>query len=605
MANKVKYYARNFEDIRSELINYVKQYYPDTMSDFNDASIGMMLLEMNAAVGDMLSHHTDRMFQETMIDFAQERRSLLALARTFGLKVPGKRPSVTICDYTINIPQLDGDTFDVEYAPIIRKGSKVSGAGQIFENLEDIDFSSPFNSSGNPNRPHTVVRDTDGTLLSYTLTKQELVINGTSKIYKKVITSSDSKPFLDIILPEKDVLSVESVIVLDGTNHTTNPANSKFLDDTNKWYEVDALAQDKIFVEDTNRVSNAVKVRPGKWNNITKKFVTEYTDQGFLKITFGGGMKDSTSLKNFATNTALVDEMTLLMNNLSLGETLPANSTVFVKYRVGGGTASNIGVNIITTVGESNISVYGQDNTINSAVKASLTVNNTLPAMGGSEELSTEELRNIIKYNFSAQNRCVTIKDYQSRIRLMPGRYGVPFRCGVEESQNKIKTYILGLDANGKLDNSSNSTLKENISNYLSDFRMMNDYISINDGKILNLEFEADLFVDKAVSKSEIIGEVIDEIKNYMDINNHEMGKNIYMSQLIEKVNNVGGVLNVIDLRVYNKVGGQYSLNETSQAYRDSVKKQIDTSDEYTLFGEPNTMYEVKYPNKDIKVRIK
>jgi len=98
----------------------------------------------------------------------------------------------------------------------------------------------------------------------------------------------------------------------------------------------------------------------------------------------------------------------------------------------------------------------------------------------------------------------------------------------------------------------------------------------------------------------------IDEIKNYMDINNQEMGINVYMSQLIEKVNNVGGVLNVIDMRVYNRVGGQYSLNETSQAYAIGFedKRQIDISGEYTLFGEPNTMYEIKYPDKDIRVRV-
>jgi len=606
MANKVKYYARNFDDIRTELINFVKQYYPDTMSDFNDASIGMMLLEMNAAVGDMLSHHTDRMFQETMIDFAQERRSLLALARTFGLKVPGKRPSITICEYRVNLP-VNGDTWDIQYAPIIRKGSKVSGGGQIFENMEDIDFSSPFNSSGNPNRKRDVNRSEDGTITSYDLIKEELITNGNGKTFKKVITPEDSKPFFEIILPEKDILSIEAVIVLDGTNHSKIPATSQFINEDNKWYEVDSLAQDKVFIEDTNRVSDATKVRPGNWKNITRKFISEYTDKGFIKLIFGTGMKDTKPINNFAASSTLVDSMTLIVNNMSLGEVLPANSTLFVKYRVGGGSASNIGVNIIKTVGESNISVYGSDSQINATVKASLTVNNTLPAMGGSEELNTEELRNLIKYNFAAQNRCVTIKDYQSRVRLMPGRHGVPFRIGVEESQNKIKMYVMGLDAEGKLDNSSNSELKINISNYLSDFRMMNDYISINDGKILNLEFEVDLFVDKSVSKSEIITEAIDEIKNYMDINNQEMGINVYMSQLIEKVNNVGGVLNVIDMRVYNRVGGQYSLNETSQAYAIGFedKRQIDISGEYTLFGEPNTMYEIKYPDKDIRVRVK
>jgi len=75
-ARKINYFARNFVDVRTELFNFVKQYYPDLFSDFNDASVGTMLLELNAAVGDMLSFHTDRMFQETQIDYAQERKSL-------------------------------------------------------------------------------------------------------------------------------------------------------------------------------------------------------------------------------------------------------------------------------------------------------------------------------------------------------------------------------------------------------------------------------------------------------------------------------------------------------------------------------------------------
>ena len=126
MAKKINYQSRNFADVRTELLSFVKQYYPDIFNDYNDASVGMMLLELNAAVGDMLSFHTDRMFQETQIDFAQERSSILSMARTFGLKVPGKRPSVTICDFSVVVPVF-GDTFDVSYCPIIEIGAQVSG----------------------------------------------------------------------------------------------------------------------------------------------------------------------------------------------------------------------------------------------------------------------------------------------------------------------------------------------------------------------------------------------------------------------------------------------------------------------------------------------
>lgn len=91
MANKgINYTSRNFADIRTDLVNMVRQYYPDIFNDFNDASVGMMILELNAAVGDMLSFNTDRMFQETQIDYAKERKSVLSMARTFGLKIPVK-----------------------------------------------------------------------------------------------------------------------------------------------------------------------------------------------------------------------------------------------------------------------------------------------------------------------------------------------------------------------------------------------------------------------------------------------------------------------------------------------------------------------------------
>ena len=122
MSRKIDYNARNFAEVRSELVGFVKQYYPDVYSDFNDASVGMMLLELNAAVGDMLSFHTDRTFNETQISYMQEKSSLLELARTFGLNIPGNRPSITIVDWTVTIPKADGQTFDVSYAPIITKG---------------------------------------------------------------------------------------------------------------------------------------------------------------------------------------------------------------------------------------------------------------------------------------------------------------------------------------------------------------------------------------------------------------------------------------------------------------------------------------------------
>jgi hypothetical protein len=606
MANQgINYGYRNFANIRSGLVDMARQYYPDIFNDFNDASVGMMLLELNAAVGDMLSFNTDRMFQETQIDYAQEKKSVLSMARTFGLKIPGKRPSVTIVDFSVTIPVL-GDSFDISYCPLILAGSQVSGAGKVFENLYDIDFANPFNLSGIPNRIIIPNFNSNGTLINYTITKRELVTNGFSRVFKRVINISDVRPFLEVVLPEDNVLSIDSVITLEGTNFNSTPSITQFSNQSLKWYEVDALAENKVFVEDFNRITDNAGVKPGKWINVDKKFITEYTDLGFLKLIFGAGSKDTSSLSDFDSNTPLVNQIGNFINNNSLGQIPTANTTMFIKYRVGGGADTNVGPNVIRTVGLLNFSINGNNQDINNAVKNSLTVNNAFPALGGRNTPSVDEVRYMTKYNFASQNRAVTIKDYQAIIQKMPGQFGSPFRMGIMEEQNKIKIYTIGLDENNKLSNNSTSALRENISTYLSNYRMINDYVQVANGKVINLSFEVDLYIDKKQPQAQIISEVINNIKTYMDVNKYDMGDNVYLSPLIETINNVGGVLNVIDVRVYNKVGeGKYSLNEISQPYLDANTRQIDISGDATLFGEPVAMFEIKYPTQDIMVRVK
>ena len=605
MSKKINYFNRNFADVRGELITFVRQYYPNILSDFNDASIGMMLIELNAAVSDMLSFQTDRTFQETQIDYAQQRSSMLSMARTFGLKIPGKRPSISIVDFSVTVPVF-GDTFDISYCPLIRIGAQVSGSGKVFETIDDIDFASPFTTGGIPNRLIIPNLDSNNTIINYTITKREIVLNGSSKIFSRVITASDVVPFFELILPDSDVLSINSIITLEGTSFNSPPSIDDFYNFDNRWFEMDALAEDKVFIEDNTLTSDNPSVKPGKWVRVNRKFIREYTDNGFTKLIFGGGNQDVSSLTEFDVNPSLVTKIGDFINNLSLGTTLTPNQTIFVDYRVGGGSNTNLGSNSIDTVNTVNMFINGPEQRINTAVRASLKVNNPVPAMGGKDEPSIEELRNLIRYNFSSQNRAVTIKDYQTRVALMDGKFGVPFRCGVHEEQNKIVVSIIGLDENSKATSNTTDTLKNNISNYLADYRMLNDYVEIRNGKVINLGFEVDLYVDKLFPKSQVISEVISKITQYLDINKQEMGTNIYFSQLLEIINNVGGVINVLDLRVFNKVGaGLYSMNEISQPYISETDRQIDLLGEFTLFGEPNAIFEIKYPESDIRCRVK
>jgi len=606
MVKKINYNARNFSDVRQQLIEFIKKYYPDTFSDFNDASVGMMLLELNAAVGDMLSFQTDRLFNETQINYAQEKSSLLELARTFGLNVPGKRPSLTIVDWTVtNIP-VKGDTFDISYAPKIIKGSQATGAGKVFELLEDSDFASPFATGGIPNRLVVPNIDGNGIIQSYSLTKREIMVNGFTKIFQKTLSASDFRPFLEVVLPEDNVLSIENIITKEGTNLTTTPTEEEFADFDLNWNEVTALAQSQVYIVDENGVSDQEGIVVGKWKNSPQRFIKEYTDNGFCKIIFGAGSTDTSELNEFIGCRGQIDRIGNIINNDSLGEIPSPSNTLYVRYRVGGGEDTNIGTNVVNSLGVISTVINGDDSDTNRVISNSISVNNPIPALGGKEEPSIDEIRNLVRYNFSSQDRCVTIKDYQSRIPLMPGKFGVPFRSGVWEERNKINVSIIALDSSGKLTTQATSALKQNIAEYLSDYRMMNDYVTIKNGKVFNLSFEVDVFADKSVPKGDVISGVIGSIRDYLDINKWDMGDNIYISQLVENINNVGGVLNVTDLRVFNKVNenGKYSLNEVAQPYIDEERRQIDLLGRYTLFGEPNGMFEIKYPNNDIKVTI-
>jgi hypothetical protein len=603
MSKKISYATRDFAGLRQELVNLTTQYYPDLIKNTNDASIYSVLLDLNAAVADNLHFHIDRVWQETILDFAQQRQSLFHIAKTYGMKIPGNRPSVALCDFSINvIPR--GDKEDERYLGILKAGAQVSGGGQVFETVEDIDFSNPFNSKGEPNRLKIPNFDATNTLVSYTITKREAVVNGVTRIYRRVITDLDQKPFLKLYLPEQDVLGVTTVIHKDGTNYGANPTSSEFASSTNKWYEVNSLIQDKVFVPDPTSVSDRNNFKSGTYMNVTNKFVTEYTPEGYISLTFGSGNVDPMSnLDNYMTDSLKVN-LASYLNNTSLGAIPKSNSTLFVKYRVGGGKDSNLGVNVINSVENVEFNVNGPVSNLNTQTIQSLRVVNVTPAIGGSDQPSIEELRNMISYNFAAQDRAVTLNDYKSLIETMPGTYGAPAKVNVMEEDNKVRIKILSYDDQGNLTDTVSNTLASNIVEYLSEFRMINDYIDIATGEVIDLSLQIDLVIDKNEKPTDVIKSTISGATQFFDVTKRKMGDPLFIGDLIHSIGAIPGVVNVVDIRVYNKIGGLYSSAETVMPYVDSTTKEIQQSD-HIIYMKSNQIFQIRFPNIDILVRTK
>jgi hypothetical protein len=603
MAKKISYAVRDFAGLRQELVNLTREYYPDLIKNTNDASIFSVLLDLNAAVTDNLHFHIDRVWQETMLDFAQQRQSLYHIAKTYGLKIPGNRPSVSLCDFTIQVP-VRGDKEDERYLGILKSGAQVSGGGQIFETIEDIDFSNPFNNRGEPNRLKIPNFDGNNRLISYSIVKREAVVNGVTRIFRRVITEADQRPFLKLFLPEQNILGITSIIHKEGTSFGTNPTNSEFLNSTNKWYEVKTLIQDKVFIPDPTTVSDRENFLSGVYKPVTNKFITEYTPENYFSITFGSGnVNPLDNLDNFNNGNLRVSLGTYL-NNLSLGELPRPNTTIFVKYRIGGGRDSNLGINIITSIEDVDFVISGPNVSTNIQVQNSLSVTNVTPAIGGADQPTIEEIRNMISYNFAAQNRAVTLNDYKSLIETMPSTYGAPAKVNVMEEDNKIKIELLSYDENGNLIDTVSNTLKNNILTYLSEYRMVNDFLEIESGEVIDFSLEIDVVLDKNGNQTEITRTIIEDIINYFSIDRRKMGDPLFVGDLYRIIGDINGVINAVDVRVFNKIGGEYSSSEVSQPYVNQDTKEILQTD-MTIFMKSNQIYQIRFPEKDIKVRVK
>jgi len=645
---KFNYLSRNYSQIREELIQFLQKNYPE-IKDYNDSSVGMALLELNAAVGDILSFHTDRVFNETQLDYVQERKNILALARTYGLKIPSKRPSITVLSLSVDVPpgspsttsncqQIGTNYFNCNYTPVIKAGSKFVGGGQVFEVLEDIDFKSKYNSNGVADRTETALGLPAGSLTNYRLTKNVIAVNGETKVLSRYITNLDVRPFFEIVLPETNVLSIEQVILING-NIKNTPEINQFFDKELLWYEVDHLAQDKVFIDGppsllptldtlnptgtTSGVSLSYSsVKTGQWKSVTKKFMVDRTDKGYTKLIFGAGVTDKT-LDQTTAFPGVLDIYNKMINNDALGETLKANATLFIRYRVGGGSQTNLGVNVIQTPESIDWQFIGSDSTIKQSVTSSLTVNNpNYPAQGGRDDLTIEEIRNLLRYNFGTQNRAVQIRDYLALLDKMPTRYGAPYRLNVIEDRNSITVFILTLNEENKLDfNGINPVILNNVAEYLSEYRMINDYVKIKWGRVVNLSVTIDILVQKNVKKSDVANKIGKIIRDYFDISNRQMGENIFIGKIYQKITEQMGdeILNITDIKFYNPIfgidGPQYSSQGYPSTYVSSPTtsvanggRLIDTSSTLSgsngiLLASADSMFEIRF-DEDIKINV-
>ena len=609
----IKYVNKDFSTLRASLIDYAKTYFPTTYNDFSPSSPGMMFMEMAAYVGDVMSFYLDNQIQETYLQYARQTDNLFELAYMFGYKPNVTGVATTTIDFYQQIPsKLSASIYvpDFDYCLLVGDNAVVSSTSNNetkFLVQDSVDFS--VSSSQDPTEI-TIFQTTGTDPVSYLLKKSRQAISATINSVDFTFTSPTQ--FDTRIITAENIVGILDVVDSDG----------------NTWYEVDYLAQDTIYSgikntnpNDPNRSSgNSDTPYILQLEQIQRRFATRFLDSGSLQLQFGAGTAADTD-ENIVPNPNNVglglpfqqSKLTTAYSptNFIFTKTYgiaPSNTTLTVRYLTGGGVQANVPSNDLTIVtGNINFLNPNLNPTTANTYRASLAVNNPEAAVGGQDGDSIEEIRQNTISNYQTQLRNVTQDDYLVRALSMPARYGVISKAyieqtkvanlGIGETPTTLDLYVLTYNRNRNLINAS-TALKQNLSTYLSQYRMVGDSVRIKDAFVINIGVNFDIIVAPNYNSNEVILAAITAVRNYFNIENWQINQPILLKDLSLLIDNVDGVQTVSNVEIVNLTGealgySNYAYDVKGATVNNVVYPSIDPM-----------IFEVKYPNVDIKGRV-
>lgn len=650
----VNYLNKNFTSFKKDLIEHAKSYFPNAYADFNEASPGMMFIEMAAYVGDVLGFYVDEQFRESLLVYAEERKTVFDIAHSYGYKPVISTPSTVTLDFFQTLPAKGSGASirpNYDYAYTIKAGSTVeaSAAGKTFRTLDDLNFKS--SGSMSPTEVSIYELGDDGvTPTKYLLKKQVKAVSGT--IVTETFPFSEAKAYDMLTLSNKPVLEIISCTDSDN----------------NKWYEVESLAQDLVFDDVANTAEfdenlagyNDTTPYILKMVRTKNRFKIKITSEGTTRLHFGSGtaqgvdeevIPNPSTVGNNYTNTNFLNKNSVLdpanFLNTSVYGAAPSNTTLTIQYSYGGGVESNVASNTITSIKGLNTEILsnGLDTGLLNESKSSIAVNNPVPATGGRGEQSLTELKENIKQHFFGQNRAVSKEDYITRVYNLPAKYGNVSKIyitqddqinagqgtlqeqtitqktlddfGGEIPLSKLQVripnpmalnfYVLGYDNNKKLQ-AVNQATKQNIRTYLGPYRILTDAINLKDAYIINLSIKFNIFAKREYNKEEVLLKCIDKVKAYFDIDKWQINQPIILSDIAYEISLVEGVNNVVPPDEENpdkQIIVVKNKFKTAQGYSGNIYDVTAATVKGVIYPSLDpAIFEVRYPDVDIVGKV-
>ena len=617
----VSYLGKDFGKFRNNLVEFTKQYFPQTYTDFNESSPGMMFIELAAYVGDVLSFYTDVNLKESLLDQASERGNVFDLARSLGYIPNNAVPAHTTFNVYQLVPAIGLGTDvrpDYNYALSIKPGFRVKqeGGTAVFRTLDSVDFA--FSSSFNPTEVTIYETDDSTNLPTYFLLKKSVnAVSGQVKTAQ--FTFGSPIPYDKVVLQESNIIEIISVEESDGDN----------------WYQVPYLAQDTIFEDVPNLLENDPDLfvyrseSPSllKLRKTSKRFITRMRSDNKLELQFGAGVSDNNDeevipnpdnvgngLAGFRRGVDVDIDPSNFLYTRAYGQA-PSNTTLTVTYTVGNGIQDNVPANSLTSIDfiqyTENINSANNAGMVN-FVKTTVAVTNDAPAVGAKTADTLTDIKNNAMSYFASQNRLVTREDYIVRAYSMPSKYGSVAKAYIvpddQISQTEYTTqrvanplalnmYVLGFDSAKQL-TALNTAIKENLKTYLSYYRILTDAVNIKDAFIINIGIDFEISVLPNYNSNEILLKCINELKTLFNIDRWQINQPIIKSDVVNTLGNVKGVQSVIGakfLNLYDSTtgysGNVYDLNSATR--NGVIYPSLDPS-----------IFEVKYLEQDIRGRV-
>jgi len=610
----ISYINKDFTELRASLVDYARTYFPTTYNDFSPASPGMMFMEMAAYVGDVLAFYLDNQLQETYLQYARQTNNLYELAYMFGYKPNVTQVATTFVNFYQQVPAIQSGSIyvpDFSYALYIEPNSTVTQntTNKVPFLIQDpIDFS--VSSSGDPTE--VTVYEISGVIPTKFLLKK------TRKAISSTIETAQFQFGAPVQYSTVEINAEKIVGILDIIDSGSG--------DT--WYEVDYLGQEMVYnsIKNTNTNDPNLSQYSGdtpyilKLDKIQRRFVTRFLDSGSLQIQFGAGTANDTDeeiipnpnnvgiglpFEQDKLTTAYSPENFLFTKTYGIA---PSNTTLVVRYLTGGGAVSNVPANSLTVfTGTATFLNSNLSPTTANTIFNTLGVTNPIAADGGGDGDSIEEIRQNSSANFASQLRNVTQDDYLVRALSMPANYGVISKAYIEptkaqsisagESQSVLDLYVLSYNVNNQLTTAS-TALKQNLTTYLSQYRMVNDSVNIKDAFIINIGVNFSIIILPNYNSNEVLSKCIVALKDYFAIDKWAINQPIILRNIYILLDAIEGVQTVQDITINNLVGenlgySKYAYSIPGATAANVIYPSLDPS-----------IFEVKYPNSDIQGRV-